>query len=358
MRIEPLVLKAFRQPESVASLPLSGWDLLVRQARHGNVLASLHALLEEHALLDAVPEQAREHLHWASLAAERHTHAVHWEVRLIRKALADLDIPVILLKGAAYVLAHLPAARGRIFSDIDILVPKNCLNAVEGALMLHGWASMHLDKYDQRYYRTWMHELPPMRHVKRLTVIDVHHAIVPETAAIRPDPGKLRAAACPVEAEQGLSVLAPVDMVLHSAVHLFHDGEFENGLRDLIDIQRLLMHFGDAPLFWDSLVERARELELTRPLFYALRYTRQMLGMPIPEETNRLAAAARPNWLMLALMDCLFMRALMPDHASCTDRFTTVAKQALYIRANWLRMPPLLLARHLFHKAFLSPRGA
>lgn len=358
MRIEPLVLKAFRQPESVASLPLSGWDLLVRQARHGNVLASLHALLEEHALLDAVPEQAREHLHWASLAAERHTHAVHWEVRLIRKALADLDIPVILLKGAAYVLAHLPAARGRIFSDIDILVPKNCLNAVEGALMLHGWASMHLDKYDQRYYRTWMHELPPMRHVKRLTVIDVHHAIVPETAAIRPDPGKLCAAACPVEKEQGICVLAPVDMVLHSAVHLFHDGEFENGLRDLIDIQRLLNHFGHTPSFWDSLVERASELELTRPLFYALRYAGRMLGVSIPWKASQLVASARPNRLMLALMDCLFTRALIPNHASCADLFTPMARQALYVRANWLRMPPLLLARHLFHKAFLSPREA
>jgi hypothetical protein len=356
VKIEPLVLKAFRQPESVASLQLSDWDLLIRQARHGNVLASLHGLLEEHALLDSVPAQPREHLQWAWLAAERHMHAVRWEVCLIRKALADLDVPVILLKGAAYVLAHLPPARGRIFSDIDILVPKSCLNAVEGALMLHGWASMHPDKYDQRYYRTWMHELPPMRHVKRLTAIDVHHAIVPETAAIRPDPGKLRAAACSLEAEPGLCVLAPVDMVLHSAVHLFHDGEFENGLRDLIDIQRLLRHFGAAPSFWDVLAERACELELQRPLFYALRYTGHLLGLSIPEKTSRLVAAGRPNRLMLALMDRLFMRALIPDHASCTVRFTATARLALYIRANWLRMPPLLLVRHLFRKAFLSPR--
>ena len=28
----------------------------------------------------------------------------------------------------------------------------------------------------------------------------------------------------------------------------------------------------------------------------------------------------------------------------------------IYLRGNWLRMPPLLLARHLFHKAFLSPK--
>jgi hypothetical protein len=30
----------------------------------------------------------------------------------------------------------------------------------------------------------------------------------------------------------------------------------------------------------------------------------------------------------------------------------------LYVRGNWLRMPLLLLTRHLFHKAFVSPRAA
>ena len=356
MRTEPLILKAFRRPESIASLQLAEWDLLVRQARHANVLASLHDLLDQRALLDTVPVQAREHLHWAWLAAERHEQAVKWEVRLIRQALADLDIPLILLKGAAYVLAQLPSARGRIFSDIDILVPKSALNAVEASLMLHGWAGTHLDKYDQRYYRTWMHELPPMRHIKRLTTIDVHHAIVPETAPIHPDPVKLRAAAIHVKEESGVFVLAPADMVLHSAVHLFHDGEFDNGLRDLIDIQRLLMHFGGRSSFWALLIERAQELQLTRPLFYALRYAERMLGVPIPLETMRAAAIDQPSGLMLALMDRLFERALVPDHASCADRYTAAAKQALYVRANWLRMPPLLLARHLFHKAFISPR--
>jgi hypothetical protein len=337
-------------------LQLAEWDLLIRQARHGTVLASLRDLLDQHVLLDAVPLEASEHLHWAWLAAERHMQAVQWEVRLIRQALADLDIPLILLKGAAYVLAQLPSSRGRIFSDIDILVPKSALNAVEASLMLHGWAGMHLDKYDQHYYRTWMHELPPMQHIKRLTTIDVHHAIVPETAPIRPDPAKLRAAASPVDEEQNIYVLAPADMVLHSAVHLFHDGEFDNGLRDLIDIQRLLIHFGGVPSFWTSLVERAQELELTRPLFYALRYAERMLGVPIPTEIMHATAVGQPSPLTLRLMDCLLERALVPDHASCTDRYTDAAKQALYVRANWLRMPPLLLARHLFHKAFISPR--
>src|SRR5690606_30867577 len=150
-------------------------------------------------------------------------------------------------------------------------------NEVEAALMLHGWTSTHHDAYDQRYYRTWMHELPPMQHIHRMTVIDVHHAILPETATCRPDPAKLMAAARPIEASNGLMTLAPVDMVLHSACHLFHESETDHGLRDLVDIDALLRHFGTMPDFWRHLPERARELELQRPLRYALRYARRIL---------------------------------------------------------------------------------
>jgi hypothetical protein len=56
-------------------------------------------------------------------------------------------------------------------------------------------------------------------------------------------------------------------------------------------------------------------------------------------------------------MDALFLRALQPPHPSCSGPLHRPARLALYVRGNWLRMPPLLLARHLFHKAFLSPRA-
>jgi len=355
----PLLLQALRYPEQLGSLGLADWDILIRQARKANLLASLHARLQECGLRKTLPAQPREHLDWAHALAERHRLAVHQEVTLIQQALAATGVPVILLKGAAYVMAQLPNARGRLFSDIDILVPKERLDEVEAALMLHGWAASHHDAYDQRYYRTWMHELPPMQHIRRMTVIDVHHAIVPETAAVHPDPAKLRAAACPITGQVSLLTLAPADMVLHSAVHLLHDGELENGLRDLVDLDALLRHFGDEPAFWLRLTERAEALDLTRPLFYALRYTSMMLHTSIPPDT--LAQAARlgqPGNAMLALMDALFLRALLPEHASCRDMLSGISRKMLYVRANWLRMPPLLLARHLFHKACISPKSA
>ncbi|MGZ3241734.1 MAG: nucleotidyltransferase family protein, partial [Burkholderiaceae bacterium] len=203
---------------------------------------------------------------------------------------------------------------------------------------------------------TWMHELPPMRHIKRMTVIDVHHAILPETAYVHPDSAKLLAAAIPLEGYDNVMVFAPADMVLHSAAHLFHNEQLDHGLRDLVDLDCLLRHFSDLPSFWPTLIARAQELELTRSLFYALRYAARILHTPIPPSAFQAAQIGQPNRLLLVLMDELFMRALLPIHPSCSDWLTAAARSVLYLRATWLRMPPLLLARHLFHKAFISPK--
>ncbi|UUZ51357.1 hypothetical protein LP420_18985 [Massilia sp. B-10] len=43
-------------------------------------------------------------------------------------------------------------------------------------------------------------------------------------------------------------------MVIHSATHLFYDGEFDKGLRDLLDLHRLLTEFGATPGFWQVLL--------------------------------------------------------------------------------------------------------
>lgn len=357
MKALPLLLRALREPAAMARFSERDWDLLLRQASAAKLGATLGLLAEEHGVLAALPARAARRLGWERTVWERHLRAVRFELRQVRRALADTGLPLVLLKGTAYAAAALPAAAGRLFSDIDILVPKERLDEVESVLMLHGWAGTHHDEYDQRYYREWMHELPPLQHMRRSSVIDVHHAILPETAAVRPDPALLRAGARPIPGAAGLYTLAPCDMVLHSAAHLFSEGEYHHGLRDLFDLHRLLGDFGSRPGFWAALPARARELELTRPLFYALRYCTRLLGTPVPAAVLEEARAGSPNTVLLGVMDALFGRALLPPHPSCAAAFDGVARGALYIRGNWLRMPPLMLSRHLFHKAFLSPKA-
>ena len=79
------------------------------------------------------------------------------------------------------------------------------------------------------------------------------------------------------------------------------------------------------------------------------------MGTPIPEQALAAVAAAGPGGVVRVWMDSLFMRALRPAHASCSDALTPVARWLLYVRAHWLRMPPHLLAWHLIHKALRKP---
>ena len=248
-----LLVSTLVHPEQVSTYALDEWDLLVRQARAAHLLARLFVVLKKKGLANSVPARPRSHFESAWIVAERQREAVHLEVAALRRVLGGLNVPMVLLKGAAYVAADLPAAEGRTLSDIDILVPKQALPAVESALMRSGWMTTNPDAYDQRYYRVWMHEIPPMQHLKRGTMLDVHHAILPESARIRADSEAMRIAAVPVDSAGDTFVLTPADMVLHSATHLFHEGETDKALRDLVDLDSLLLHFSAGrDAFWSS----------------------------------------------------------------------------------------------------------
>jgi len=350
-----LLSRTLRTPDAVTRYSMSEWDMLVRQARAAGLLARLAHRFRRHDLMAAVPAEARWHFEAAETLADKQRLAVLWELKQLRAALSDLDGPLIVLKGGGYVAAGLPAAAGRLFNDIDILVPRERLPQAESSLMLAGWHATGLSEYDKRYYRRWMHEIPPMQHVQRATVIDVHHAILPDTARYHPDSVKLRSRAIAVDGLPGIYVLAAEDRILHSATHLFHDGELPHGLRDLTDLDLLLRDAVVDREFWPRLTARADELQLSRSLFYALRYLRHFLDTPVPDSVMAALDAAAPNHVTLALMDRIFTRVLAPDHASCADALTPAARLAAFVRAHWLRMPAHLLIPHLFHKAFISP---
>jgi hypothetical protein len=288
---------------------------------------------------------ARVFVNWRQRAAR-------WEINRILAALQGSEVPLVLLKGSAYILAGLPPARGRLLADVDLLVPEASLESIEQTLLGNGWESVKLEDYDQRYYRTWMHELPPLRHPERGFEVDIHHTISPLTSRLNPDPAKLFRDSIPLE-DPRLRVLQPVDMVLHSAVHLFYDGEFINGLRDLVDLADLFGYFGTRDGFWGELVQRAREQDLQRPLFYAMRYAQRLLEADIPAAAMADIGAGAPPRLVLHLMDRLIEWVMVPDHPDFPQRRTAVAQWLLYVRSHWLRMPPGLLLQHLARKQLM-----
>ncbi len=350
--VADLLVQALRDPGRTAGLSGAGWTQLYQQARSTGLLGRLaHALgLESDLPSDAKsrPPGLQGHLEAATRLCQAQSREVHREARFIDHALASLGAPVVMLKGAAYALAQLPAARGRVFSDIDIMVPKSHLAQAESLLTMNGWMSSEPSAYNQRYYRQWMHELPPMQHVHRNTVLDVHHAILPPTSRLRPNPALLLADAVPLAGTQVLHVLAPVDMVLHSMTHLFVNDDMSHAMRDLSDLDLLLRHHAQLPGWWDQLAPRAAALDLTRPLFYALTQLHRVWDTPMP---TALLAALSIRGPAAATMRAIWNQTFTIAPASGHSLGRRLALSSLYLRGHWLRMPMPLLAKHLSIKA-------
>lgn len=338
------LLDCLRTPERSLACDDAAWDRLIRLARATNLLARLAVDLEARALLARVPPAPRQHLLAARALERRQAQAVEFEIEALTTALAPLEIAPVLLKGAAYLAAGDGAARGRLFSDIDILIPEHRLDEAESALMQHGWVSLPLSDYDRHYYRTWMHELPPMTHTRRGGGLDVHHALLPRTHAARCDTARLLEK---IEASHlpGAFVLCREDRLLHSACHWFFESEFRNGLRDLVDIAALVSEGGREANFGERLKARALQLGLVSPLTTALHLCERHLGLTPPVDLPPAGWRER-----------LFNCALPPIHPLARKARLTLGRAALFIRGHWLRMPPHLLLPHLARKALAPGR--
>jgi hypothetical protein len=139
-------------------------------------------------------------------------------------------------------------------------------------------------------------------------------------------------------------------MVLHSATHLFHNDDLSQGLRDLADLDSLLRRFGQEAGFWEELPRRAAELDLARPLCITDCVTQRAFGTPCRGRRSE-RPTRKPRWLPGRLMDASTAAPCGPS-AEDAGVLMPLSRHALYLRAHWLRMPPLLLARHLGTKAF------
>lgn len=347
-------LDSLRDLDVVVRWSLADWERVIRLSRRLRLLGRIAEAVDGAGYLDRVPPQPRRHLIAEQRLSRWRTGALTWALERIGTVLHEVEYPLVLLKGAAYLGQDLPIAAGRLPSDVDILVPKvNLPDAVE-RLQQAGWKEADLDEHDRRYYYEWSHEVPPMTHPLHGLELDLHHNILPPIAATRVDADRLLERLRPSKWE-AWQVFDPIDQVLHSAAHLFHDSEAKDRIRDLVDLDGLFRHFGESAGFWMSLPSRARELGLSEPLALAVHYTRSWLRSPIPDSAlgeieNDGPGAARRAWLTV-LWDSVLMPADVDSPPPTSQR---LAATALLARYHWNRMPLRLLVPHLWHQVLSS----
>jgi len=325
---------------AASSLDPDAWTGVLGVARAEQLIGTLAMRLDGLVL----PRRVAEVLEDAKATALEGRRQALWEAEMARRALSGVIEPLILLKGTAFAAAGLDAGQGRSIGDLDVLVPRAKLAQVEAALLAHGWVWVKPDPYDDAYYRQWMHELPPLVHPERDRMIDVHHTILPLTARRTPDANQLIANAVPLGS--GFATLGHPDMVVHAAVHLFGDGDLSGGLRNLWDIDRLLREFGDEEeCFWTELGNCAAEHGAADVVARAVRLADALFRTPVPAGW----AGARPT-------DRMFLRRLLARNGWGQET-RPATRLAFYIRSHLLRMPPGMLARHLWIKWRKSAGG-
>ena len=344
-----MLIETLLDPQKTRQFGERDWHHLLLLARREGLLAKLDTRLHDHGLFERAPFKARAHLHAARIAVLSSQTAVRFEVNRILRALRGSDIPIVLMKGAAYLHAGLPPAAGRFVGDVDLMVPRERIDEIERTLIAHGWVGAELDDYDQHYYREWTHEIPPLQHPERETPVDIHHTIAALTSRVHPDATAILAASV-VLADPRLRVMAPADLVLHSALHLFND-EVSLPLRDLFDLHELLGHFSPAQGFWDDLLARAQLHGLQRVCYHLLRHTHGTLGTPVPAPVWAATAQWAPPMPLGPLIGGMLRQHFAPVAPGGPGAVKRACDGLLYLRAHWLRMPMGLLVRHLAVKA-------
>jgi hypothetical protein len=346
------LLEALTRPERCSSLDGRGWDVLIRVARAANLLGVLASRLGRDGAAASAPQPVRETLESALLAARHRRQMARHELDSVWRALRPASVPVLLLKGVAYIEQGLPCADGRMLEDIDVMVPRARLADAERLLIEAGWELEKKDAYDQHYYRAWSHELPPLRYPGHAFQVDVHHAILPPTGRVQPDVRALWEASVSVP-DRPFLVLAPVDQLLHCAAHAFQDSDCTGRLRDLVDLDSLARTFVERdPHLWRTLAHHARRHELASAIWFALAFARAWLGTPVPLALLNGERLRRPVWVGRACVTSLAGRTLPPpDPDRLPGRGARWAAALMAARAAWLRMPPWLLAYHATRKA-------
>lgn len=318
-----LLMQVLRDPAAqTGRLDAEGWNRLLAAARAERLIGTLAFRLND----VAVPDAVRMVLTDAKRDTAREAQQALWEADRAAEAMRGLNVRPVLLKGTAYVAADLRAGQGRFIGDLDILVPRDAMPAVERALIAAGWEWVKEDPYDDAYYRQWMHELPPMIHVERDRMIDVHHTVLPLTARQTPDAAAMIADVIPIT--NGLYILSVEDRIIHSVAHMLADGDMQGGLRNLWDIHCLLPNADPAAL--------------------EARATHHGLAAHV-RQARRLAAAIYGDGARLTLWDRL-VRARLLARNGWGQETRKLLVFAFYVRSHWLRMPPLMLLRHLWTK--------
>jgi hypothetical protein len=329
---------------SFSELKAQEWDKVLRILRQTDLVSTFGYVSGAHANEKILPSYLHRHVSAAKVFSDAQTRQVFTASSLISNAANDIGIDLLFLKGAAYSLGQTANSRGRLFSDIDILVKPEALAPLENYLKSNGWACKELNDYDNKYYREWSHELPPFTHLATGVSLDIHHTLLPPVSGYKIDLNDLWSSK--VTLASGFSIPNHAYLILHSAIHLLLNEDVEKGFRDLLDIHLLL-----GEVLSNSSIEELKKVFCRSGFEFEFSLLIALLDECFG--SNHFIQQ-KPDSSKLNFWKRTYYKSIFPVIPELNEGSHGAARLLVYINGHLNKMPLGLFLKHISYKASRS----
>jgi hypothetical protein len=315
------------------------WEQVAVLAREEFLVPLLYHTLHREGLVPPPLEEEWRSVYHASIL--RSTRLSHQLEQVLRR-LAQVDCPVLLLKGAALAKTAYGDTALRPMVDLDLLIPASRVDLAQGILEKLGYIPLTSDPwpgFSQRYRNSRAYGRGSGRPLPWMIGLHWHLFDVPYYQRIRIEEWFGRAQSACI-ADMDALVPSPEDHLVYLCGHLALHHQYDPALIRYCDMAALLHSVGGG-LDWDTLLRRATEWRLVIPLQRSLARLEELWADTVPAGVTRAAGQLRPT------------RAEQAVHRWVADRPRTPTSDTLLAVAT---LPGLRRrARFLLEATFPSP---
>lgn len=275
------------------------WSLLLRLADQEYVTGAVAIALRRRGLFDGLPKSAQQALRRRHFMGQEINERIKSDAVEVVGLLNSVGCTPMILKGGLF-LFETPAdgIGGRIQRDLDLVVPRDALDACIDVLRKAGYEPQ--DAEDR-----WTYHYRPLYHKDRVVPVELHVQVGEQRHFLEAEAAW--ADAVPVDVDGVKMVaLSPEHRVLHNIFNSeIQDTGFLLGevcLRQLIDLATICVRYEES-LDWRSIEAHLQDYGIGRAFRARLLLVRELLGAPVPEDLKTDTLGAR-----LHLKHCLFQQ--------------------------------------------------
>jgi len=267
-------------------------------AKEHSLAPLLYRTLKMEGRLQQVTEEVGSSLRQAYLANVARNLMLNKALVEVLDAFETHGIQAIVLKGAVLSETIYPDIGTRPMADVDLLVRPEDLPQIEVILTDLGYELRWSYELSEAFCRRFRSELIAYSDRWHAS-IDIHWHLLNQTWFHRVcsiDLSALWADTRPMVIGKAQALqLAPEHNLLHLCVHLALQHDYQ-GILWYVDIDRVAR---SEDIRWDRFVADAHAFKIKTAVYYALVFTRQLLGTPIPDSALNVL---RPSRLRLRLV--------------------------------------------------------